>query len=288
MATWDGKTKGTLLGYQIFVWMVQTFGLNISYLFLKTVAFYYYIFARRNKRVLQYFYETRLGNSRTDANKLIKKNFYLLAQSILDKIAFATGQEKKFTFSNEGEDRLVALANEKKGGVLVSAHFGNWDIAGQILKNCDAIVNVVMYDNEHENIKEFLEKKSGVKYHVIAQKEDMSHLFKIYQAVKRGELICMHGDRFINKEQTIKLDFLGAKASFPSGPFKMIKKLRVPYAFVFATKTDDRHYHFTSTVPKLPEEEPNQIAQSFANVLEEKVKVNPEQWFNYYDFHKHP
>lgn len=198
------------------------------------------------------------------------------------------GLQHKFTFSNEGEERLKALAADKKGGVLVSAHFGNWDIAGQILESSNTRVNVVMHDNEHQRIKAYLDQLGGDRFHVIAQKEDMSHLFKIHRATKNGELICMHGDRFVDEENTIELDFLGSKARFPLGPFKLIAKLKVPYAYVFTVKTSVRHYHFTSTVPTLPDRPAPELAASFAEVLEQKVKQNPEQWFNYHDFFQKP
>lgn len=288
MATWDGKTKGTLLGYRIFVFMVRRLGLTISYFFLKIVSFYYFLFATKNKAVLRKFYVHYMGYGVGTAKSLVRKNFYLLAQSILDKIAFSMGLQHKFTFSNEGEERLKALSQNKTGGVLVSAHFGNWDIAGQILEDTDTRVNVVMHDNEHEQIKAYLDKLGGDRFHVIAQKSDMSHLFKIHQATKNGELICMHGDRYVDAENTIALDFLGSKAHFPLGPFKLISKLKVPYAFVFTVKTSARHYHFTSTVPTLPDQSVPELAASFAKVLEEKVKQNPEQWFNYHDFFQIP
>lgn len=288
MATWDGKTKGTLLGYRIFVLMVKYLGLTVSYFFLRIVSFYYFVFATKNKVVLRDFYTNHLGYNRAQAQTLVRKNFYLLAQSILDKIAFSMGLQHKFTFSNEGEDQLKALARDKKGGVLVSAHFGNWDIAGQILEDNDTRVNVVMHDNEHERIKEYLDQLGGDRFHVIAQKANMSHLFKIHQATKNGELICMHGDRFMDAEHTIELDFLGGRARFPLGPFKLISKLKVPYAYVFTVKTSARHYHFTSTVPTLPDKSIPELAASFAKVLEEKVRQNPEQWFNYHDFFQNP
>ncbi|SMD32184.1 Predicted acyltransferase, LPLAT superfamily [Reichenbachiella faecimaris] len=284
MATWDGKTKGTLLGYRIFVLMVNNLGLTVSYFFLRIVSFYYFFFATKNKATLREFYMRYMGFDLAKANSLVKKNFYLLAQSILDKIAFSMGLQHEFTFSNEGEQRLKSLAKDKTGGVLVSAHFGNWDIAGQILKDSNTRVNVVMHDNEHKQIKAYLDQLGGDRFHVIAQKEDMSHLFKIHQATKNGELICIHGDRFVDADQTIELDFLGSRARFPLGPFKLISKLNVPYAFVFTVKTSARHYHFTSTVPTLPNLSVPQLAASFASVLEEKVRQNPEQWFNYHDF----
>lgn len=286
MAKWTGKTHGTLFGYRIFVWLIGNTSLGISYFFLKIVSRYFFWFSKTSSQYLKDFYTDRLQLSQKESKRLIKENFYYLAQSILDRMAFSMGHGKEITFSNEGESRIVEIANAKKGGILVSAHLSNWDIAGRTLRTVDTKINVVMFDNEHEHIKQYMDEKQGdLKFDVIAQKDDMSHLIKIYQAIKRGELICMHADRHVAGAQTYMVDFFDKPAPFPAGPFHLIHKLKVPYMYVFAAKTDKFHYHFTSTVPKVADEGPAELAQNFVRLLEEKVQQNPEQWFNYHDFY---
>ena len=36
----------------------------------------------------------------------------------------------------------------------------------------------------------------------------------------------------------------------------------------------------------IPQDKPEVLAQRFVEQLEEKVKANPEQWFNYHPFYK--
>ena len=287
MATWTGKTRGNLLGYRIFVWLIRNFSLRFAYFLLKIVSLYFNFFAADTKKHLQYFYLEILGYSKKEAAKLVKQNFFLLAQSIVDKMAFAMGKGKEITFTNHGEQWLKDIADLKKGGFFISAHLSNWEIAGQILKDIDVKINVVMLENEHEMIKQYLEKQQSLpKYNVIAQKEDMSHLIKIYQAIKKGEIVCMLADRYVQKNATFEIDFFGRSALFPAGPFQLIEKLKVPYTFVFTAKTSMANYHFTSTEPKIPNSKAENIANDFVRLLEEKVRKYPEQWFNYHDFYQ--
>lgn len=286
MAKWTGKTRGNLLGYQIVHWIIGIIGLRPTYFILKIISTYFIWFAPKAKKHIFEFYKYQLGYSTSESNNLVKKNFYLLAQSIADKMALSIGKGDDITFSEDGFHHLKSLANQKKGAFLISAHLSNWDVASRELADLDIVVNVVMQDNEHENIKQFLGKQNNkAKFKVIPQRNDMSHLIKIYQAIKKGEFVCLHADRFVGSAPTIEHDFFGKKALFPAGPFQMISKLRAPYTFVFTTKTNALHYKFSATKPKIGNSTTEKIATEFIDTLKEKVKKYPAQWFNYHDFY---
>ena len=51
MSQWDGKSKGTVLGYKIFLFFIKTFGIGSAYLILHFVSLYYYLFAKKNSGV---------------------------------------------------------------------------------------------------------------------------------------------------------------------------------------------------------------------------------------------
>lgn len=54
---------------------------------------------------------------------------------------------------------------------------------------------------------------------MIPVKEDMSHLFKINEALVNQEIVSMPADRVMGSSKTIPTEFLGKTAHFPSGPF---------------------------------------------------------------------
>ena len=47
MSQWDGKYKGTVLGYKIFVFLIQKAGVNAAYVLLYFVASYYFLFLKK-------------------------------------------------------------------------------------------------------------------------------------------------------------------------------------------------------------------------------------------------
>jgi predicted LPLAT superfamily acyltransferase len=179
----------------------------------------------------------------------------------------------------------------------VNAHVGNWEIAGQLLERLNTRINVLMFDAEHEKIKQYM---SGVlvnkNVNIIVIKDGISHLEKIKEALENKEIIAMNGDRFFEGNKVISCPFLGKDALFPVGPFYMAGKYKVPVTYAFAMKESKTHYHFYATPPRwienfnhLKERENSlkQVVTEYAAELERIVKRYPDQWFNFYDFWRH-
>ena len=57
---------------------------------------------------------------------MVFKSYYTFGQTILDKISISAGMKNKFTYEFDGVEKLIQLLEEKKGGVLISAHIGNF------------------------------------------------------------------------------------------------------------------------------------------------------------------
>jgi predicted LPLAT superfamily acyltransferase len=290
MSLWQGKSKGTKAGYQIFIWVLKNLGVAPGYFVLRFVAFYFFIFSYKANRQIYSLYRYRLGYSRISAIIKIYSNCYLLGQSIIDKVVVMSGIKNNFTYHFDGEENLREIAALQRGGMLLSAHIGNWDIAGHLLKRLDTRINIVMFDGEHEQIKKYLAGVTGkMSVNIIFIKNDLSHIYEISDAFKNNELVCMHADRFLEGNKTITTSFLGENARFPMGPFVLAAKFKVPVSYVFAVKESNKHYHlFASKIKNYDGVEKNvvmpQMLAEFAKEMEEKVKKYPEQWFNYYNF----
>ena len=290
MSAWQGKSKGTPLGYRIFVWVLKTFGVLPAYFLLRFVALYYFFFSFNASRQIYSLYRNKLGYGRLASISKLYKNYFLLGQSIIDKVVLMSGIKNNFSFNFDGEENLVKIAELKKGGILLSAHIGNWDIAGHLFTRLQTPINIVLYDAEHEQIKEYLEGVTGKRnVNIIVIKNDLSHIYAISDAFAKNELVCMHADRFLPGNKTVTTAFLGHDAKFPIGPFLLAATFKVPVSFVFAVKETKLHYHFFASKIKdysslskdrlIPE-----MLNDYAREMETKLKNYPEQWFNYFNF----
>jgi predicted LPLAT superfamily acyltransferase len=290
MPGWQGKSKGTALGYRIFVALLKKGGLRPAYLLLRFVALYYFLFSYKSSKTIYQFFRIRLGFGKWGSLSRIYRNYYLFGQSLIDKVVVMAGIPQKFSFDFDGEQNLHKMVEMGKGGLLLSAHIGNWEIAGHLLIRLGTRIHIVIFDGEQQQIKQYIDSVSGKKnVQLITLKTDLSHIYEISDALKNNELVCMHADRFLEGNKTISSLFFGEKAKFPMGPFVLASKFRVPFSFVFAMKETNLHYHFyAGPVKEFPDKANGgriqEMVDDFASQMENKVKQYPEQWYNYYNF----
>jgi predicted LPLAT superfamily acyltransferase len=294
MPDWEGQSRGTVLGYKIFIFILKYIHIRVAYFLVWFVAFYYYLTVK--KKDIRFFFKKILGYHPVKVEFSLFRNFLAFAQILIDKIVILAGFSGKFTYDFEGEEYLHQMADRGKGGIILGAHAGNWEIAGHLLKRLSRPVHVVMYDGERSNIKEILEEITGNRsFHIITIKDhDLSHVFAISEALGRGDLIAMHGDRFLEGSRTQACSFLGKEAKFPLGPYYMASQFNVPMSFVSTMKETHSHYHFYATSPitifegksRERKESIRKAMERYALELETQVKKYPLQWFNFYNFWK--
>jgi len=290
MPSWQGKSKGKPLGYRIFVSILKIAGIRPAYLLLRVVTLYYLVFSfKSTKHTFNYFHK-RHGYGVLKSVYKIYQNYNLLGQAIIDKVVIKAGISDKFTFDFDGVNNLHQMAALKKGGLLLTSHIGNWEIASHLLNGIDARINLVVFDGEDPGIKEYIESVTGKSViNLIVIRNDMSHIFEISEAFLNDELVCMPADRFMEGNKTLTATFLGDEAKFPLGPFMFAAQFKIPVSFVYALKESTYHYHFFASELKeyLYLEKGDTIQQvfhDFVDYMEIKVKKYPEQWYNYYNF----
>jgi predicted LPLAT superfamily acyltransferase len=293
--SWSGKTRGGQTGYRIFALSIKHFGLPFAYFILKLVVVYFFIFSPRSVKTSFHYFHRIFRFSTLKSIRKIFKNYYIFGQTLIDRLALMAGFKTKLSFDFDGEDHLRKMADEKTGGLLISAHIGNFEIAGHLLKRLNVNVHLLMLNAEHQRIKEYQKnifKDIGV--NIITIQNDYSHIFEIKKACENKEIVCMLGDRFIEGSKTLAANFLGHEAMFPTGPFYMAMKYNVPISFVFGMKEKKYHYHFYASPPKNyfqpqlnlknRDQTIEAIIKDYISELEKVLHIYPEQWFNYYDF----
>jgi len=287
MSDWDGKSKGNLLGYKIFVFCIKNLGVKVSYVVLYFVATYYFLFLKRTNRVTFYYFHNRMGYPRLKAKKMVFMSYYTFGQTLIDKTAISAGMRSRFTYHFDGQEKIQHLLEKKTGGVLISAHIGNFEIAEYFFSELEGAVtiNLVTSDMEHRAIKDYLESiasKSAIKFIII--QDDLSHIYQINAALAANELICLTGDRYLEGVKYLTAPFLGQEANFPAGPFLIASRLKVPVIFVYVMKEKNLHYHLYAREATVTHRDEKGLLKAYVQSVEAMLKIYPLQWFNYFDF----
>lgn len=285
---WQGKSKGTVLGYSIFVWLMKHLGIYAAYTLLVFVAFYYFLFEWRSNGYMYYYFRHRLRYNPFKTIACLYLNYFTFGQTIIDKIAILAGLEDKFTYEFDGIENLHKLLDQRQSGVLISAHIGNFEIAEPFFRKIDLNLQIstVTTDMEHSVIKEYLESisKNKPSNQFIYVKEDMSHIFKINDAIGDNKIVCFTGDRYFEGVRSLKGTLLGAEATFPAGPFFIASRLKVPVLFVYVMKESRLHYHLYARVAEVKGRDAQALLDAYTKNMEQMLKKYSLQWFNYFNF----
>ncbi len=288
---WDGRGKGSYLGNLIFVKLITFVGPIPAYLLLFFVSLYYSWADKKSIHALKKF-RLRIGLSKGNLFHL-QRHFFAFGTSIIDRVTFSVKKRHPFSFSLINKECLSDCLKQGQGGILLSAHIGNWEVGGSSLFDYyGAPVNAVMLDNEYHHIKEVYKNSiEQRRFKTIVIKEDaLSFIIEIKAALARNELVCIHGDRVLAGKTEV-LPFFNHDAEFPSGPFKIAAITKAPLIPVFALKAGLFKYTFKAYDPiRIEPDKENgmeaaiqQAMTTYLAILEEEVKKHPYQWYNFYD-----
>jgi predicted LPLAT superfamily acyltransferase len=119
-------------------------------------------------------------------------------------------------------------------------------------------------------------------------------MLKIEETIDRGCFVGILADRSLGDEGQARIPFLGEKAAFPVGPFRIAAMLRRPIVLMFALYRGGNRYdvHFErltdwSGVPARGRDEAaRQALAAYVKRLEHYCRAAPYNWFNFYDFWK--
>lgn len=287
MAQWQGKSRGSVLGLKIYVFFIKTFGLYFSYFVLLFVAAYFIFFSFNSTKSTYYLFRKRLNYSPIPAALNVYKSYFTFGKIQLDRLAIASGSKNKFSFEFDGIRYIQDLLKQGKGGILLTAHIGNFNLAKHFFDDQvdPATVNLVLSDFEHQQIKNYLESVTGkASLKTIVLKDDLSHIFEMRKALDRNELLVFAADRYLKDAKTYTEEFLGKETRFPQGPFKLAVRNAIPVLFVHIMREKNFHYHFYARPATGNEKTGKDLLKLYLENLETMVKKYPHQWYNYYDY----
>lgn len=290
---WKGKTRGGVSGYLFFIYLIRYCGVKAAYGFLSLIVLYFIPFAPKATKSIWQYARRILKRNHIQSVGLLLNNYYRLGQILIDKVAIGNGMIDKYHFKFNHYQEFLNVLDGDQGVIMIGAHVGNWEIGTPFFNDYSKKMNVVMYDAEHQKIKEIL-KKNGQQqpYKIIPVNEDnLAHIFKITEALDHKEYVCFQGDRYLNADKLLTCKFMGHEARFPIGPFLLASRMKVPVVFYFAMREAKQTYHFhfilAEQVSGSKEKRAEQLLlEQYVNALEKIIGQYPEQWFNYYSFWK--
>ena len=258
--------------------------------------FYFTLFAPAARRASRAWYERVTGRSSffTAYRHLLR-----FAEVALDRVFFVRGELKHFEFDRKGTELMHELLASGRGAILLGAHFGSFEAMRAAARNYSLPINILAHNDNARMIAAFLDEVSGGQSRVRVIEIDpheRTYILEVKHRIDSGELVAVLGDRLGLNDRSATVEFFGAPARFPTGPFIMASVLRCPVLTVFGTYVPPRRYELRCELlaerVELPRHAREQAltgyVEQFARRLEHYARAAPDNWFNYYDFWQDP
>jgi len=289
---WSGRTRGGRFGNWFFVQVVRWLGVKWAYAWLVFVAAYFTVAGGPSRRASLDFLGRVFGPiSFWKRPWLVYRHFFAAGVTLLDRLAVIMGNAR-MEYRMEGEEQFLEYLRQGRGIILVGAHLGNWEIGGHLLGRLGKPVNVVVLEKEEARVRAMFEQAlADRQFRLLSTDDHPLRSIPIIAALKRGEIVALHGDRSFGGSDLV-VPFLGGKARFPVGPFKLAAASGAPLFQVFVVRERLGHYLFFTHPPELlgrevlraPDEALRPQVTAYAQRLEAAARKYPWQWANFYPY----
>lgn len=290
MAQWQGTTYGNGWMHKWLIRLLRYTDTRVLYAFAAIFIVPVCLIVNPAQRITYRYFRDRCGMLWLRAVIKTYVNFYMFAQVVIDKFAMYAGRKFKTEIEIEGYDYFLTLAGKEGGFIQLSAHIGNYEIAGYTLTAEKKRFNALVFAGEKESVMRNRNRMFGDRnIRMIAIKPDMSHIFLINNALSDGETVSMPADRVIGSQKTMAVNLLGKEAHLPAGPFTVATMRGLPVIAVNVMKTAHDTYKIYVTPLRYDLSAPRrqqarQLADAYAAEIGRMMTMYPEQWYNYFDF----
>ena len=180
----------------------------------------------------------------------------------------------------EGTEYLDRALEGGKGAVLVTGHYGSWELMGCILVMMGYPMTFAIGVQRNPLVQEVmndLRRDAGID--IVEARSVLS----LARTVKSNKFVAMLSDQDAGPDGVF-VDFMGARASTPQGPARLALLTGAPVITGFITRTG-RARHVIRLEPPVGldgrmsrEEAINHITQEYTATLESYVRRRPDHW----------
>jgi KDO2-lipid IV(A) lauroyltransferase len=180
---------------------------------------------------------------------------------------------------------------EGRGVVSVSAHFGNWELGGVLLRR---IVNhplavVVMREPDDEVHQARFDMRATLGIETIEVREQLETALRVRARLQQNHVIGFLIDRYLGKD-FVPVTFFGRQAYFLRTPALMAQFADAPLVPTFVYRDDDgRMAVECGPIIRVPrdgarDERIQQATQAVAAAIEAQIRARPHCWYQFYPY----
>ena len=187
-------------------------------------------------------------------------------------------------------ERLQQALNGKKGGIITTAHIGNWELGAAVLSLMGNPVVAVALPHKERPVNDLFDKQR--ERWGIAVIPTNGALRRCLEALRENKLVALVADRDFS-QNGVEMDFLNKKALIPKGAAVFCAKTGAPIIPTFLIRNADDSFtlEFGELIysPAIQEEVVSEeilraIMRKYTTLIEEKIRQYPAQWLMFREF----
>jgi phosphatidylinositol dimannoside acyltransferase len=252
---------------------------------------FFFVTLRRIRGAVTHNLEAVLGTAGWfERQRRIWRTFHVFAWSLTERYERLL-TDRPFEVTVEHIEHWRRLVDSGRGVVLVTGHIGNWEMASTLPEAQEGrrihVVREEEMDPEAQAfVEERLRRRAGAGYttHFAADADPRLGL-KLREALDRGEVVALQGDRPRRGGRTVPAVLFERPYRVPAGPLALARQAEVPLLPAFVFRTGRRRYVVRFGEPVVVarggdrEGELAAAAREVAAAVEGAVRFRPHQWF---------
>lgn len=254
----------------------------------------YYMAPRSRKAAISNLGHAMRPVSRQDLKRAVRGVFRNVMRNYYDLCRAPNMSDEEvdssFEFDEEGWARIVELHKQKRGVILASAHFGAFDMVGQVIGRRGVDMRIMIAQVKPAWLSDFisdLRVSRGVKAFLVDTEEgsglNLTALKESIRFLKGGGVLGVMADRNTEKEG-VSIPFFGREAIVASGVAKIAFRTRSAVVVCVCKRLPGNRYQVTFDPPIEPtgsatnEEDIKALLRKIFARFEHHIRLNPEQW----------
>jgi lauroyl/myristoyl acyltransferase len=227
-----------------------------------------------------------------ELNRLALATYQSYGRDVIDFIRSLTmsSAELDRLFVFQGRERFDAARALGRGLILVTGHFGNWELGAVMMRHFGFPLDVVAMaepDPVVNEIRRQMRESIGVR--TIEVRQTLDTALQIRRRLRENATVAMLMDRHLGRDR-VRVSFFGREAWFLRAPALMGYLSDAPLVPCFIERQRDGRFLVLPGEPicvnrTLERDEAVQrVAQAFAGALEARIRERPDLWYQFYSY----
>ena len=280
------------LMYKFGEFCVNRMPLPLAYRIAMFVSDLHYYLSFRDRKAVH----NNLKNIVEDESQvpyLVREVFRNFGKYLVEFFRMKSMVDRQFIKDNieiKNIEKIQEVLDDKKGGLILTAHLGNWEMGAVIFSTLGYPLLAVAMPHKERPVNDLFNDQREAKGITVVPMN--LAVRRCLEALKENKLVALVADRDFSQNGEV-LPFLDRQALIPKGVAAFSLKTGAPIIPTFLIRKDDDTFTLTVCDPIYPpqgslEKDEKQkivgIIQQYLSFIEAKIRQHPTQWLMFREY----